>query len=144
MKSKYESAMKEKMLITLERDRVVSILAAMPPLGEDTTAHVVTPTQHQADQTTRPKSTTNRSESHSATGDDHQQQQQLEITPTPSSGTNAPAPRVKVDTPFPNDMRVNPKLDVAKKSNLVNRLSTIKVTNTHVCTFVIVITDSST
>jgi len=127
MKSKYESAMKEKMLITLERDRVVSILAAMPPLGEDTTAHVVTPTQHQADQATRPKSTANRSESHSATD----QQQQLEITPTPSSGTNAPAPRVKVDTPFPNDMRVNPKLDVAKKSNLVNRLSTIKVTNTH-------------
>merc|ERR1712055_1140203 len=99
------------MLITLERDRVVSILAAMPPLGEDTTAHVVTPTQHQMDQAVaRPKSTTNRSESHSATGDD--QQQQLEITPTPSSGTNAPAPRVKVDTPFPNDMRVNPKLDV--------------------------------
>ena len=30
MRSKYEAAMKEKMLITLERDRVVGILAAMP------------------------------------------------------------------------------------------------------------------
>ena len=36
MKQKYETALKEKMLIKLERDRAVGLLASMPPPADST------------------------------------------------------------------------------------------------------------
>ena len=116
MRAKYEAAMKEKMLITLERDRVVGILSSMPPSGEDFGRND-TPVSEG-----RPTKQVKRAQPEAPSPAPGSQ-----MAPSVSSGASQP----KIDTPFPTDHRINPQLDIAKKSNLVNRLSTLKVSTTH-------------
>lgn len=56
-----------------------------------------------------------------------------QISPSVSSGPDRDhdVPMKKQDTPFPVDRRINPQLDSIGKSNLVNRLSSIRVNVTH-------------
>ena len=123
MRSKYEIAMKEKMLITLERDRVVGILSAMPIPGmEEAAAQTAESDQKREKSKTKAPDTANTTYLQQT----HPPAAHPQATPSVSSGAS-----LKVDTPFPVDSRVNPQLDIPTKSNLVNRLSTIRVTTTH-------------
>jgi len=129
MRAKYESAMKEKMLITLERDRVVGILSAMP-LEDPRTPDVTD--QSKAPKTKEPSSANERPKSGRRSHQDSHGAAISQITPSVSSGPDSTeTPRVKMDTPFPLDQRINPQLDVCKKSNIINRLGTIRVSTTH-------------
>ena len=119
MKCKYETAMKEKMLITLERDRVVGILASMPIPGDEPAESPEAPRPKSA-QKAKAKPTSAKSEAAS---------EPAQLSPSVSSGPDRDQGEVatrKHDTPFPIDRRINPQLDVLGKSNLVNRLTSIR------------------
>ena len=111
--------MKEKMLITLERDRVVGILASMPIPGDEPVESPEAPRPKSA-QKAKAKPTSAKSEAAS---------EPAQLSPSVSSGPDRDQGEVatrKHDTPFPIDRRINPQLDVLGKSNLVNRLTSVR------------------
>ena len=126
MKSKYETAMKEKMLITLERDRVVAILAAMPIPGDE-------PSQTPEPTVTRPKSASQKTKAKPMSAKSEAASEPAQISPSVSSGPDRDqhdVPMKKQDKVVDNGVILadpNPKVNNLRVINLEGTILVLKI-----------------
>jgi len=128
LQAKYQSAMKEKMLITLERDRLVGILSSMP-MNEEERETI----SGERKEEFRP--TVTRTSDNDASSPKLSPRTETN-TPSVSSGTAHETPAPLRDTVFPTDRRINPLMESTQclvKSSMVTKMNSIRVSQTHVC-----------
>ena len=107
MRQKYEVALKEKMLIKLERDRAVGLLASMPNPDGPTPPN----TSSTAQQTTK---SSNNNKGPTQTRLEAARNQYTATTKKEQQQSTLLSNKIK-DTQWPTDQAVNPALENAKK-----------------------------